>query len=108
MSSRRTDIVFSILADDAQGYRRWWWANYADHAKQEVLRGEWARALSQLTAMGLMKNDFELRSGLRRWKSEKGAACPPDPAAFVEFMRPHHSPVSVAGLKGLRDALGVR
>ncbi|WP_427501363.1 hypothetical protein ACQE3E_06580 [Methylomonas sp. MED-D] len=97
----KTDVVFGILASEAEGYRRWWWANYADGGKQAALRAEWAPYLTPFS-------EFEIRDGLKRWRAgDADLSHPPTPAEFAAFMRPVHSEASRKGLAGLRSALGV-
>ena len=96
----KVDIVIGILSSDAEGYRRWFWANYADRAANEALRAEWARVVGRFS-------DWELRDGLKRWRAvDVELSNPPTPGEFVGFMAPKHTVASKRGFELLRGALG--
>lgn len=95
-SESKADVLIAILAGGV--YRRWWWANFSTVAAQSAFRELWAPTLAKLEL-------WQIRQGLSKWAVEHGESEPPTPDAFVEFVRPVHTPASRAGLAGIRAIL---
>lgn len=93
----KADIMMGLLAKGV--YRPWFWQQ-TRMVGASLWRQRWLAVCFRFQLS-------DLCDGLRRWESDHGADCPPDPQAFADFIKPKLSVLAKQHLQAARSVLGI-